>query len=252
MIEQSIMVYRYINSIREYLVTVMICGCLADSGILTDNTELQRQALVKTAADRHESRIGALTLLVFSTVALFAALLLPALVSARKYFTMRQLWITSHGVFGLSMLGTFVIRSTTGTILLFGTVGYSWAVSVWIPYALLGAETSSPSTPRQGSSLVTTNEDDVDEEKYRGGDGAYGDDDMDLSDQSGLIYGVHNFFICLPQFLINLEMGVQWMLSAVDKGGDDEQDLGLVWVLRLGGVFALMAMYIATGIREPV
>ena len=88
------------------------------------------------------------------------------------------------------------------------------------------------------------------EENNRGGDGAYGDDDNVLSNQSGLIYGVHNFFICLPQFLITLGMGAQWMLSAVEKGSDDEQDLDLV--LRLDGAFALMAMCISTGIRGPV
>lgn len=207
---------------------------------------------MKPTVDRQESRIGALTLFVFSIIALFAALLLPALVSARKYFTMRHLWITSHGVFALSMLCTFVIKSTTGTVLLFGTVGFSWAAAVWIPYALLGAQTSCPSPLRQGPDLVTTTEDNVDEEKHSGGDVAYGNDNDDLSGQSGLIYGVHNFFICLPQLLVTLGMGVQSILSAANEGSGDEQLGVLVWVLRLSGVFALMAMYIAPGIREPV
>ena len=248
----SLIFCRYVKSIRKYGSVVDLCCRRTDHENLLDDTEFQGQIPPRTVINKPTSKVGALTLLVFSTMALFAALLLPTLVSARKYFTMRHLWITSHGVFGLSMLGTFVIKSTAGTVLLFGIVGYSWAASVWIPYALLGAETSSPLPPRQGPGLVTTNEDGMDEEKYRGGDGAYGDDDNDLSRQSGLIFGVHNFFICLPQILITVGMGVQWTLSGVDKGNGDEQDLDLVWVLRLGGVFALMAMYIATGIREPV
>ena len=237
---------------REYRGVINLYRRCSDNGEILDNTELQRQIPPRTTMNKPGSRISALTLLVFSKMALFAASLLPALVSARKYFTTRHVWITSQGVFGLSMLGTLVIRSTTGTILLFGTVGYSWVASVWIFYALLGAETSSSIITRSGPCLGGEGEDSVDEEKYRGGDGAYGDDDNDMSNQSGLIYGVPIFFICLPQFLITVGMGVQWMLSAVDKSSGDEQDLGLVWVLRLGGAFALMAMYIATVIREPV
>ena len=132
---------------REYRGAINVYGRCTDHGNILDYTEFQRQIPPRTAINKPGSRIGALILLVFSKMALFAALILPALVSARKYFTMRHVWITSHDVFGLSMLGTFVIRSTTGRVLLFGTVGYSWSASVRIRYALLGAETSSPSPP---------------------------------------------------------------------------------------------------------
>ena len=155
MIEQLVFINRYVESIREYLLNLSVVVSL-NVEILPDVTELQRQTPGTSAVDRDESRVGALTLLVYSTMALFVALLLPALVSARRYFTMRHLWITVHGVFELSILGAFVIRSATGTVLLFGAVGFSWVASVWIPYAPLGADISSPSPPRQVFDLVTT------------------------------------------------------------------------------------------------
>ena len=155
MIEQLILINRYVESIREYLVNLSVVVSLTVE-ILPNITELQRQTPGTIAVDRHEYRIGALTLLVYSTMASFVALLLPALISARRYFTMRHLWITLHGVFELSILGAFVIRSATGTVLLFAAVGFSWAASIWISYALLDSDISSPPPSREVLDLVTT------------------------------------------------------------------------------------------------
>ena len=209
--------------------------------ISLDQNELQRQGFAMTMGTK-DSRMGSLTLLVYSTVALCMAVLLPNLVSASKSITMCHLWIASHGLFGISMLGTFLVSSSFGTVLLFGIVGFSWATSAWVPYALLGAEASRAPEKYHGS-VTTADHDDneVDENEH------FGDQD-DMSNQLGLIYGIHNLSICAPQILICLGMGLVLMLS-----GDvsNKQSFDTAWVLRLGGVFALVAMYIATGIQEP-
>ena len=204
---------------------------------------------MKDVIDEPDSRVGSLTLLGFSTVALFAAISLPSLVSARKYFTMRHLWLASQGILGFSMLATFVFTSTMGTVFLFSIVGFSWAASVWIPYALLGAEISPCPSQRQGPGPVSVTENCHDQEKGHHSHGEYGDD-VDVSSQPGLIYGMHNFSICLPQMLVTLGMGVQSMLSADNSNGYNEHDLSVVWVLRLGGCCALVATYLATGIED--
>jgi solute carrier family 45 protein 1/2/4 len=40
------------------------------------------------------------------------------------------------------MLGTILVNSATGTVLLFSGVGISWAVTHRVPYSLLGDELS--------------------------------------------------------------------------------------------------------------
>lgn len=190
--------------------------------------------------------MGSLTPLVWSTVALCMAVLLPNLVSVSKSVTMRHLWIASHGLFGISMLGTLLVFSSIGTVLLFGITGFSWAASAWIPYALLGAEASHLPEQRHGSAVTAYHDDnevDVDE--------IVGNQD-EMSNQVGLIYGIHNLSICLPQILICLGIGLVWMLSDTKSDISNRQSSGFVWVLRLGGVFALAAMYIATGIQELI
>ena len=200
-------------------------------------------------ADKQDSAAGSLTLLGFSTVAFFAAISLPFLVSTRQYLTMRDLWAASQGIFGFAMLGTFFFTSITGTIILFSAVGFSWAASVWIPYALLGAEISSHSSQTQGPGSLSVKEDCLDQKEARRAhtESSY---DLNLSSQPGLIYGMHNVSICLPQMLVTVGMGIQSVVSAEHSNGYSGQSLSLVWILRFGGCCALVATYLATGIEN--
>lgn len=230
-------------------------GAIEPSGVhanqieLPDTREIQRQTFLTDRVSSPDSAVGSLTLLGFSTVALFAAILLPSLVSTHQYITMRHLWIASQGIFGLSMFGTFFFTSTIGTISLFSVVGFSWAASVWIPYALLGAEISSHPSQSQGAGSILITEDLLDREK---GQRSHSEsrDGINVSDQPGLIYGLHNVSICLPQMLVTLGLGFQSMLSADNSNGHGDQGLGLVWVLRFGGCCAFVAAYLAMGIED--
>lgn len=194
-----------------------------------------------------DSGIGSLMLLAFSTVALASAVSIPALISIHSYLSIRNFWTASQGLFGFSMLATFIIRSTIGTIWLFSIIGFSWAASVWIPFTLLGAEISARSSSNPG--VVSAMEDLLDEEKTYHVRNEHGDIE-DLASRQGLVYGLHNFSICLPQMLITLGMGLHSMLSAAKGSGYAEQDDQIVWSLRLGGLFALVAMFLTTGIRN--
>jgi solute carrier family 45 protein 1/2/4 len=242
---------------------------------------------------------GTLTLLVYTTIALFMSIALPRLTALwKKKVTMRHLWIASHGVFGFAMLSTFVVTSSVGTILVFGTVGFSWAVTAWIPYALLGTETAFQSAKQTHIPIhrydyrPLSNENDKEDEQNllqevedeEDNENDDEDDDDDISHRLGLIYGIHNLSICVPQILITLGMGLIWIVSqsqsqsqpqspyqtqaemnsASEMGAlativtastteDDANDLiGVVWVLRLGGLFAFVAMGVATKIRDRI
>jgi hypothetical protein len=156
---------------------------------------------------------------------------------------MHHCWVISNAVFGAAMLGTFLVSSSISTVVLFGFVGFSWATSAWIPYALVGAEASSGHFKRQAYEAVTTNEDyspDDDEEK--------GQDDyspVDMGECLGLVYGIHNLSICLPQIMMTLGMAFVSLLSETKSDAfNTNQSPDLVWVLRLGGICALLATYI--------
>lgn len=178
-----------------------------------------------------------------------AAISLPSLVSARHYITLRRLWIASHVIFGLSMLATFVFTSTIGTVFLFSVVGFSWAASIWIPYVLLGAEISCHPSQQENPASISPMERCRDQDKDHDSCSEYSID-FDVSGQPGLIYGMHNVSICLPQMLVTFGMGLQSVLSADNSNDFGGKGLSLIWILRLGGCSALVAAYFATGIDD--
>ncbi|KAH8899815.1 MFS general substrate transporter [Thozetella sp. PMI_491] len=171
-----------------------------------------------------DNNMGALAPLVHSTISLSVAALWPSQsfskVASATSLTARNIWAASNFLFGIAMLGTFFITSALGTVLLFGSVGVGWAVTSRVPYSLLGDELSRPSSE-------------------------WGEED--LSDRQGLIYGIHNLAICLPQIIMMSMMGIIWMST-----GTKDSSLGVVWFLRLGGLFALIAVGFCTRLDERV
>jgi solute carrier family 45, member 1/2/4 len=173
--------------------------------------------------------------------------LLPKLVSLTKAVSICHLWIGSLGLFGIAMLGTFLVLSSFGSVVLFSVVGFSWAASAWIPYALLGAETSHLSEMWDDvpEGIADYNDNEI-------GNKSHFEGQNDISNQLGLVYGIHNFFICLPQILMCLGIGIVSILSdPKSEEKDYEKSLDSVWILRLGGILALVAMYISTRVKDP-
>ncbi|KAF9269522.1 hypothetical protein L218DRAFT_1072355 [Marasmius fiardii PR-910] len=56
----------------------------------------------------------------------------------RLQLHLSSLWAISHAVFAFCMLGTFFTSSVAGASILVGITGFSWAVTQWVPFALLG------------------------------------------------------------------------------------------------------------------
>ncbi|KAL0581668.1 hypothetical protein V5O48_000370 [Marasmius crinis-equi] len=56
----------------------------------------------------------------------------------RLQMHLSSLWTISHAVFALCMLGTFFTSSVTGASTLVAITGFSWAITQWVPFALLG------------------------------------------------------------------------------------------------------------------
>jgi solute carrier family 45, member 1/2/4 len=179
---------------------------------------------------------GALAPLLYSLVSLCTAILLPdngrssvggkaANLLLSIISSPRNLWVVSHWIFGIAMLGTFFVQSALGIVFLFSMVGVSWAITCRVPYSLLGDELSRPAVTRSRS---------------------WGEEEDLSNGQGGLIYGIHNLAICLPQIIIMSAMGIVWMCAETTGGSS----LDVVWFLRAGGVFALVASYFTAGLDQ--
>ena len=203
-----------------------------------------RGRLYLNASEQPESKIGSLTLLTFSMVAFIGAVGQLYLTKVTKSCSIRRMWITSQGVLGLCLLATLIISSSTGTIILFCIVGISWAASSWIPFALLAIEISRCESPSIGSRNPLGTRHQLDEEKNAECEA----EDISSAHISGLVYGLHNFAICLPQMLMSFAIGLQSLSSSSKDDADNK--ISIVFVLRIGGCFAVIAMFIARGIRH--
>ncbi|KAI4165722.1 MAG: hypothetical protein LQ342_000665 [Letrouitia transgressa] len=139
------------------------------------------------------------------------------------WLTLRRAWLLSHLLFALCMASTFVINTPTGATIMVGVTGLSWAVSLWAPFALISAEISKRDA--QARKTGGTNE-----------------------DQAGVVLGLHNVAMAAPQFLATLMSSIVFRIAQKPRGEPYDDSVG--WVLRLGGVAALVAAYMTIRIQE--
>ena len=108
-------------------------------------------------------RIGTSANLLFAIVALITNIGLPLLVetSTKDYDTwlarrfpsrllsslinysrlgIPRTWTCAHILYALTMFSTFFVTSQAGATALIGVAGLAWALMLWAPYAIIGAE----------------------------------------------------------------------------------------------------------------
>ena len=213
-----------------------------------DSRGMLNEAKKRVWESQPAPRLGSFTFFTYSLVSLFLAMLLPYLTPSpgssqpswskaqrqrRPLITMPRLWMISHAVFGICMLGTFFVKSASGTVVLFTVVGFSWAVSNWVPYALLGAEIS-----RNAGHRV--------QDGFKADSGVANGEKT--SADAGLIYGLHGLAICVPQIFMALMMGAVSMYTEPESA--EKRHLKIVWTFRAGGIFAFIAMFCTMWVRD--
>ncbi|KAL4809651.1 sucrose transporter, partial [Aspergillus unguis] len=184
--------------------------------------------------------------------------------------TLRRLWLASHVLFAICMFSTFVISSTQGASVMTGFIGISWAVTTWVPFAIISTEIaqrdatqpsqeiySHPSSTEFGDrqstsshfhhqSLHTADNDEGDNENESN---TYNEtpstsqtsDQTPPQSQAGTILGLHNVFISVPQIVSSLIGGI--IFKFLQKPRGEPWDTSVAWVMRFGGVAALGAGY---------
>jgi len=165
------------------------------------------------------ARDGSFASLLFATMSLVNILALPTLARFFKPLTLPRLWKCSHILFAVAMFSTYFAHTVkTGTVLI-AVVGFSWAVTQWVPYAIIGQEVAS------------INEHYV-EHSW--------DEAAPQGPALGAILGLHNSFIAAPQIVAGLACSVLFKLFEAL-----EMDDSFGWVLRCAGISGLAAAWIS-------
>lgn len=151
------------------------------------------------------------------------------LVCQIPWLTLRRAWLLSHLCFALCMCATFFISSVGAAITLVGFIGFSWALTLWAPFALISAEISKRNTEsrrlERRSGVQIENE-----------------------EQAGIILGLHNVAISAPQIFASLVCSA--IFKAAQRPRGTPGDESTAWVLRFGGVAALIAAYMTYRVEE--
>lgn len=153
------------------------------------------------------------------------------------WLTLRRAWLLSHILFACCMLATFFITTTTAATVLVGVIGISWALTVWTPFALISAEISKRDAARRARNAGRGTSEELDDLAKE-----------QSEDQAGVILGLHNVAIAAPQIIATLVSSAIFRLVQRDRGVAGDDSVG--WVLRFGGVAALVAAYMTSRVGE--
>ncbi|KAK4983395.1 hypothetical protein LTR66_000039 [Elasticomyces elasticus] len=154
--------------------------------------------------------------------------------------TLRRAWLISHLLFALATWLTFFVHTVTGATILVGFIGIPWALTNWAPFALIAAEISKRDAIRRGQLRApSTREGELLVDGADPGEGA---------DQAGVVLGIHNVAIAAPQVIATLVSSAIFRVLQKPRGsvGDDS----VAWVLRFGGLAALVAAYLTMRVGE--
>jgi solute carrier family 45, member 1/2/4 len=132
--------------------------------------------------------------------------------------SLSRLWAFSHFLFVIAIFSTAFVSSYIAGLVLLSLVGASWAITIWVPFVLIGYDVTRLS-----------NIDEYEIENLMGnGAGRSGEGPQD---RIGGIMGLHNMAISLPQILSALIISALFytlpLLGLTDVIG---------WVIRAGSV----------------
>ncbi|CZT17729.1 uncharacterized protein RCC_03566 [Ramularia collo-cygni] len=194
--------------------------------------ELDKTAEQKTSNSGNQlAQAGSIGSLSFAIVGFIAVLTLPVITS--RFFPTNnnkiliKLWTFTQPLLGLLLLLTLASTSPWQGIVLVALAGIPWAVTQWVPWALIGYETSRLGLTTGGG--VTESSDESATTTKEDGDA-----------QSGAILGIHNLAISLPQVLSGAVSIVSYGIA--EKAGSE---VPTAWVLASSGLAAFVAGYLA-------
>jgi solute carrier family 45 protein 1/2/4 len=184
----------------------------------------------------HGMRIGAMANLLFAIVALVTSIVLPllsrastAMESSANIFEeklhhpssqLHIIWGFGQLVYVTSVISMVITSSTMVGVFMIAIAGFSWGVTQWVPYAIIGEE-------------VTTHQTN-DSSVRRGDDGGWS------VIQGGKIMGMHNSAISVPQIIAAVvSSAIFWIAQALGK------ENAMAWIIGWSGIPGSIAAWLA-------
>lgn len=158
------------------------------------------------------------------------------------WLTLRRAWLISHLLFAFcTSFLTFLVSTHIHAIILVSLIGLPWAMTSWAPFALIATEISKrdairrhiiPAPPTPDGEMLASGE----------------DDEEQGSEEAGVVLGIHNVAIAAPQMVATIISSVIFKYLQKPRGVPGDQSVA--WVLRLGGLAALVAAWLTTHLGE--
>ena len=156
------------------------------------------------------------------------------------WLTLRRTWLLSHILTALLFWSTFFVNTTTGATVLVALLGIPWAVTCWAPFALIAGEISRRHDDLRGERSELRSERAYDETVHGG--------HAHACPEAGVILGIHNVAIAAPQVLATV---FSWaVFRQMERPRGSVGDESVAWVLRFGGVSAVVAACLTRGVGE--
>lgn len=199
----------------------------------------------------------------FAIVSVVTGFLLPLITLRRvdlplnakilqKIRSMPMIWALSQWFFSLLMFSTWFVDNPWASVTIVGLAGISWGATQWIPFTLLGEYIAylQDTNSSQQDDIEPLFEDDSDTLPTHSSLAASFLNENSSSDSprslsAGIVLGIHNVYIVLPQFVSTLmSAAVFWM----SENEDSASAFGSV--LRIGGAFSIIAGIMALQVKE--
>ena len=186
-------------------------------------------------------RYGTYARFLFAIVALIVNIALPMLLrlfdgsyqpkptESVSKLSIPRAWTCAHAFFALAMFSTLFVTSEAGATFIVASVGLSWALMLWAPFAIIGNELAARQSFNDAvEGVIAENEPQA------------------LSGvQAGAIIGVHNVATSAPQIISAIASSGIFGLARLAGSRN-----GTGWVLRAGGCASLVAAYLTSKLDQ--
>jgi solute carrier family 45 protein 1/2/4 len=158
-------------------------------------------------------------------------------------FTLKTAWLFSLVIFSAGMFSAPLIRSVAGASVVMVTLGYTWALCIWAPFAIIGAEIRQGQTSRIRESSQQLDAEVADSQEDEPLVPKSGE-----PDETGVILGIHNVASTAPQAISTIISSIVFKIWQKPRGTPGDHSVAIV--LGLSGVAGLVAASYVTRIRD--
>lgn len=201
------------------------------------------------------ARAGSLAMAVFSLSATIFTFLLPKL-----GFEMIKVWTVSLLVYAVAVVMTYWAYDFNFLLAIFAFVGFSWAGSLWIPFALTSKRIhelpeSTNLTHSDDEQTISSNSDHSLEAEGSLPSSFHLVNNADVPDgrdeQSGIILGIHNSALTFPQLISSFGSYIIFQLLGADaENPHGHRGRAISVTLQVGAVTSILAAFYTQKLKK--